>query len=303
MSKPPFIKFSLLSEGFFTFSVSRVLLFTPTSAATMYSKRKAAGGVKLSTPAHTRERHQKAAAKLKLARTALVQRQNQVADLTSAYMMYAAPRHKESKFFDPWVNNGTKILICATNSTLANSAGGYVLTTAANPGAVVLNQIPQGTTQNSRLGRKARITGVYIKGHLSTAGAASTIAKASVSLVHQVPPNNAVAMPNFTDIWVAQQQNSQRNVDNNDKLKVVKSIGPHVLTGGTTTPNDTSLVDIDEYIDLSKKEIITEWTQADTTGVYGNMEKGALMMYCLSNALEATGIVAVLSARVYFEDY
>jgi len=303
MSKPPFIKFSLLSEGFFTFSVSRVLLFTPTLAATMYAKRKAAGGVKLSTPAHTRERHQKAAAKLKGARAAMVQRQNQVADLTTAYMLYASPRHKESKFFDPWTNNGTKVLICATNSTLANSAGGFVLTTAATPGAVVINQIPQGTTQNSRLGRKARITGLYVKGALFISAAANAVIKASLSVVHQVPPNNAVAMPNFTDIWVAQHVNAQRNVDNNDKLKVVKTLGPHVITGGTTTPNENSMVDIDEYIDLTKKEIITSWTQADTTGVYGNMESGALLLYGLSNAAVVDGFVFVGSIRVYFTDY
>jgi len=269
------------------------------------SKGRAQGGVKKRDVSGTasQKRQGKAIDAIVSMRNA-ARRQNQISDATTAFMLYNKPRRPESKFYDPWTQDGVKTISLGTNSTLADGVGSYVFTGAAGvPGAVVLNQIPQGTQQRARLSRRAQMTGVYIKGHFVTGGAANRLAKCSISLVHQTTPNNAVAMPNFTEIWVAQQQNAQRNVDNNDKLKVVKTIGPHVLTGGTTTPNDNSMVDIDEYIDLTKKEIITSWTQADTTGVYGNMESGALLLYGLSNATVVDGFVFVGSIRVYFTDY
>lgn len=206
----------------------------------------------------------------------------------------------DNKFFDPFTANGTKQLDCATTATLANSAGGYLLTTAATPGAIVLNQIPQGTTQNTRIGRKLKITGVRIKGFIS-AVATTTFSNVGWLLIHQKTPNNPSAMPNYTDILVTQNINALRNVDNNDKLRVLRSWSD-VVTGNATTPSTgKEIVTFDEMIDLKNKEVITEWTAADTTGVYGNMERGALMLYAISSG--SSNIPQMFcSVRLYYED-
>ncbi|ALE29802.1 coat protein [Lake Sarah-associated circular virus-47] len=267
------------------------------------SKGRAQGGVKNRTSGATQSRKGKAIDAVVSLRQAS-RRQNQVIDATSAYMLYSAPmRRTDNKFFDPWVANGLKPIIYSTEGAVSNSAGGYVLNTAATPSACVINQIPQGTTTNSRLGRKARITGVYIKGVVQSPGAVAAAAKCTLALVHQLPPNNATQMPAFTDIWTAQHCSAQRNVDNNDKFKVIRAITVDCMGNAAAPATGKELINLDEMIDLKGKEIITEWTAADTTGVYGNMERGALHLYALANVPFATGYVFQGTVRVYFEDY
>lgn len=224
---------------------------------------------------------------------------NEVIAATS-FLSQVRGRGLDNKFFDPFTANGLKQLDCSSTATLANSAGGYLLTTAATPGAIVLNQIPQGTTQNTRLGRKLKITGIRLKG-VYAAAAATTWSNVGWLLVHQKTPNNPTAMPNYTDILVTQNINSLRNVDNNDKLRVLRSHSV-VITGNAATPSTGNEVhEFDEMIDLKNKEIITEWTAADTTGVYGNMERGALMLYAVSSG--SSNIPQIfLSVRLYYED-
>jgi len=206
----------------------------------------------------------------------------------------------DNKFYDSFTASGNKQLDCSTTATLANSAGGYLLTTAATPGAIVLNQIPQGTTQSTRIGRKLKITGIRIKG-IVAAAAAGTYSLAGWVLVHQKTPNNPAAMPNYNDIWVTQHINSLRNVDNNDKLRVLRSWSS-VVTGNSATPaTGKEMVEFDEMIDLKNKEVITEWTAADTTGVYGNMERGGLLLYAISSG-SAAAPQMFCSARLYYED-
>jgi len=110
-------------------------------------------------------------------------------------------------------------------------------------------------------------------------------------------------MPAFTDIWSGQHSNSQRNVDNNDKLKVLRAISVDSMGNFATPSSGKELTTVDEMIDLKGKDIVTEWTSADTTGVYGNMEKGALALYFLGTQPFATSYIFQGSARVYFEDY
>lgn len=227
-------------------------------------------------------------------------RQAAAPTMTQAAVLYKQVRGAENKFFDPWTANGLKQLDCSNAASPSNSAGNWILFTAATPGAVVINQVPQGTTQSSRLGRRMLMKALRLKGFVQAA-ATGTISQVALSLVHQLPPNNPANMPPYADIWTAQSVNSLRNVDNDDKLKIVRRFDWGVCGNATTPQTGQELIPFDEYITFPKG-IVTEWTFADTTGTYSNMEKGALMLYAQGNA-SATPPQIFLSARLYFDDF
>jgi len=263
----------------------------------MYARAKAQGTAKVNVqPLKGKQKAKLARARAQTA--AATRAQNQ---MVGAARLYRQVGTMENKFFDPWTADGSKQIDFTTTGTLANAAGGYILTGAAVPAALVINQIAQGVSQLTRLGRKAHCTGVHIKARV-TQPAAGAITSFSLNLVHQKPPNNPTQMPAFNDVWVAQHVNALRNVDNADKLQVVRSIKGTLVGNSNTPATGLEEVLIDEFIDLRKYNCFTEWTQADTTGVYTNMEKGALMLYCLSDAA-ANAAQGFLSVRVYFNDY
>lgn len=265
----------------------------------MYSYSKFHGGVKQSRVPKTATQK----AKLMKARAPVAKQNRAVASAQQrGAIMYRTVGQTENKFYDPWTANGAKRLLGNTAAPVSDSAGAYILATAANPGAVVLNQIPQGTTQNTRLGRRAHMTGVRIKGRMlnSSAGATNPTV-VSLNLIHQTTPNNPSSMPAYNAIWTAQSNGALRVVNDADKLKVVRSMSFELIgnVGASTTGKET--VDVDEFIDLKKYNIITEWTSADTTGVYGNMERGALLLYVLGSTAEDQDFYG--SVRVYYNDY
>jgi len=222
--------------------------------------------------------------------------------LRAARMRVVPAIGRENKFFDPVTADGTKQIDCASNAAVANSAGGYVLDTAAAPGAIVLNQIPQGTTQSSRLGRRARITGLRIKGYFLIDSASSTSNNwIQLNVIHQMTPNNPSSMPTYNTIWVGQNTGSLRAVNDADKLKIVRSIETLLIGDRDAPTTGKEAQQVDEFIDLKPFNVITEWTQADTTGVYGNMEKGALLLYAVGSSTNDNNFYG--SFRVYFEDY
>jgi len=224
------------------------------------------------------------------------------ASLRQARMRIVPTAGRENKFYDPVTADGTKQIVCTTTGAVSNSTGNYVFDGVAGaPGAIVLNQIPQGTTQSTRLGRKARMTGLRIKGFFLATTAATINTTVSLSVIHQTAPNNPSSMPTYNTIWVAQHDRALRAVNDIDKLKIIRSIGAKLIGDADTAPTDHCLVEVDEFIDLKPFNVITEWTQADTTGVYGNMEKGALLLYGLGAASSANNFYG--SFRVYFDDY
>jgi len=264
----------------------------------MYARARKQGIAKVQRPPLT------PSAKAKMNRTrARTSSSNRAVAQQSAVVaqLYRQVRGNENKFFDPWTADGNKQLDFNAAGTLANSAGGYILTGAAVPSAVVLNQVPQGTTQNSRLGRKAHFTGCHIKGRVQ-ASATGTVNNWAINLVHIIPPNNPSQMVAYNEIWVAQSVNSLRNVDNSDKVKICRQL-KGTCTGNATTPaTGQEIIFIDEFVDLKKFNVITEWTGADTTGVYGNMEKGGLCLY-LQSSTAGQPPQFFGSVRLYFNDY
>ncbi len=210
----------------------------------------------------------------------------------------------ERKFLDPFTADGTKILIVATDSTLANAAGGFILTTAATPGALVLNQVPRDTSVSERIGRKIRLTAVRIKGMIRCGSAASNILKGNLALVWQKQPNNPTVMPPFTDLWVAQNPNSLRVVNNSESLRVLREWDWNLNGDNDAVTTGQEQQYFDFYVDLTKKDLVTRWTTANTDGGYDDMEEGALMLYSTGTAAEGTGSGAItFSARVYFNDF
>jgi len=193
---------------------------------------------------------------------------------------------------------GTNLLSPASNSAVAVSATGYITNQAS---AHVLNQVPQGTTSTTRLGRKMYMRKVRIQGTVSQA-AASTLNTVRMALVY-IPrlDRGTTTMPPQNVIWTSQDPRENRVLNNSDRFKVLRQ-WVHVLMGNSTTPaTGTELIHFDEMVDVNRH---TTWTQADTTGVFDNMEEGGLCLYVHGPNTVASGLAPVISytSRLYFED-
>jgi len=222
--------------------------------------------------------------------------------LRAARLRVASTVGRENKFYDPVTADGSKQIDCASDAIVSTSGGNYVTgNAAAVSGAIVLNQIPQGTTQSTRLGRRARMTGLRIRGYFKSTTAGAGYNLVSLNVVHQTAPNNPSAMPAYNTIWIAQAVGSLRNVNDIDKLKIIRSITGKVVGDSDQATTGAEVQWVDEFIDLKPFNVVTEWTTADTTGVYGNMEKGALMLYAQADSTNDCNFYG--SFRVYYEDF
>lgn len=295
---------TLLTRGFLTFDQKK-FLFTR-----MYSTAKSYGGVKGRAPqAGTGKRKLAAKAALSAARAA-ARAQNaavQAASLQTAATMrfYRNPRIERKWYSILTGITSSQALYCANNGALAVSGAGnwYQAAGPTTAGAAVINHgLSQGTGVSMRIGRKIRLTGVHLRGYFI--GGNTAIANpASLSLIYHRNPNNPSAMPAFTDIWMNQTYTSQRNVDNEKELKILRRIEAPIAGSSAAVTCGRELQCVDEFVDLSKKSYETEWGRTDTTGDYTVMERGALYLYGLG--ITATGAAAVQFVgawRIYYED-
>lgn len=96
-------------------------------------------------------------------------------------------------------------------------------TTAEN--VTSLNLIPQGVTDNTRVGRKCTIRRITMKGYLSwdsTTMGAGTFAFAQVRLVLVLDKQANGGNPAWTDVYQAATVNSPRNLSNVNRFTVLK---------------------------------------------------------------------------------
>lgn len=259
----------------------------------MHSKAYAAGGIKNVRKYPTAA--QKAALNVAKAKSS---QQNRRAAGT-AYVRRSVGVGRENLTFDAVTLSAPKTLYCSSDSAVAVSATGYVTDGAS---AHVVNQVPQGTTSTTRLGRKMHMTGFRLVGRVVNSVTASSYSPVRLALVY-IPKldRTTSTMPPQNVIWTTQDPQSQRVLNNSDRFKVIRSWTWDLMGDLDACSTGKEAYSIDEMIPLDHQ---TTWTQADTTGVFDNMEEGALCLYVQGIQTVASNLFPRIaySCRLYFKD-
>lgn len=168
-----------------------------------------------------------------------------------------------------------------------------------------LNAIPQNTSPIGRIGKRCIMKALQIRGHIFV-GTATVYERISLMLVY-VRNVNAITgttvLPAITEILATQSSISLTNRDYASKHKILRR-WDYVLTGNRTTPTTgREGMPFEEYI-VFKKPLLVQYTGISTTGVYNEVEKGALLL--ISLGLSANGStttpVFVGNSRLYFSE-
>lgn len=167
---------------------------------------------------------------------------------------------------------------------------GYVDLATANyngdtTGSVVLiATIGQGASVNQRIGKKAMIKSVQMRGYGASLATTLT-AKGAVMLVWDSRPTGAI--PAITDILVSANAQSFTNDVNSSRFKILRRI-PFSFTGNGATPgqqtSDSSFI-IDDYLKINRPTTFG----AAGTGAIGDIEQGAMYLVTVGDNPPGTG--------------
>jgi len=176
-------------------------------------------------------------------------------------------------------------------------AANYVLDTTGS--ITHLDVITQGSTVNSRDGRKFMPTWINIRGFTQN-NSASVGTDNAVILVWDKQPNKALAA--ITDILDASAPTAQNKRENASRFMILRR-WDFVMTGksdGTTVPG--FLRNFDKFVRLPRG-LIAECTPADTTGAIGNRVSGALLLVTVGNVAAGNGAALMhVGMRIGFKD-
>jgi len=169
---------------------------------------------------------------------------------------------------------------------------------------VLLDVVPQGTSDSDRIGLKWRDKAVHIRGQLVMSGsvAAPQTQVGTLYVVWDKQPNGALAtvaqiLDPGTSIF-----DGFYNLENQDRFKILHKKN-FKMTKNTTTVgyNDSSLYMIDEYVKLPASCVACGTSGG--TGIIGDRKSGALLMLATGDASSGALSNALnYSTRVYFED-
>lgn len=204
--------------------------------------------------------------------------------------------NNENRTFDPAVVG--VLYNATTNAPVAVSATGYL---TALSSAIVLNQVPQGTSSITRLGRRINMTSIHLNGTIFTSTTMQATTLARIALVYLPSMDRTVTtMPPQNVIWTSQNAQALRVINDNTDFKILRQWF-FVLGGDRDAPTTgQEMQHFNEVVPL--KELETVWNQANTNGTFDDMDKGGLCLYFHSGAADVNPIQLQLSARLYFHE-
>lgn len=237
------------------------------------------------------------AGKAKLQRASASLRQPRSAP-SAAYVSAYMSRGVERKTFDP-ITLGTNVLNAASDSIVAVSGTNYI---SPNASAVVLNQVPQGTSQTTRIGRKLLMQAIHLRGTITATFNNAFTNTVRLALVY-IPrlDRTTTTMPPQNVIWTAQDPRALRLINNVDRFKIIRQWTYQITGDGNAVTTGQEAVHFDEMVKIN---LPTVWTQANTSGTFDDMEEGALCLYSHGIQANAVGTAVVsYAARLYFQDH
>lgn len=208
-----------------------------------------------------------------------------------------AARVMEHKTFD-YNPTGADVLMTSDND-VAPAATPFAPVAGATGGCI--NQVPLGNSSITRTGRKLSITAVAIRGTIKLQ-AATISQKVALLLIWDRNVNQAASLPAWTAVLNSQSPNALTNKDNAPRFKILRRWDFTLSgNGGGGGYLDSSITSIDEFVKMKNK--VTYFTTADTTGLYPNMQEGALLLYLVGDsATGANCTLGTFNTRVYFQD-
>lgn len=172
-----------------------------------------------------------------------------------------------------------------------------------------LNVIACGVTSQTRIGKRVIMKALQIRGAI-VPDTASTPQKVSLILVYvrsvnAVAGGTTTALPHVTEILTTRSPNALTNRDYASKFKILRR-WDYYLSGvsGTSAATGNEGRVFEEYI-VFKKPLLAQWQAGpNTTGIYSEMEKGALLLISLGNVATAatTNYKFNFQSRLYFTE-
>lgn len=197
----------------------------------------------------------------------------------------------ELKSFDYNPTGAAVNMTAATTAALSPPPFFYPL---AGTSGGCINQVPVGASSITRIGRRILNTKVLLSGRLYLVSVA--LAKVSVFLIWDRAVNNATALPPWTTILNSQTSVALPNRDYEERFTTLRRWNFSLSSNPSYQDNGVAI--IDEEVQLDDKYTI--FSTDGTSGLYPTMEKGALLLYVVSDVPSSFNIA--INTRVYFED-
>jgi len=182
-------------------------------------------------------------------------------------------------------------VVVATNPSTGVATTPFLPNSGASAGC--LNQVPQGNTPITRLGRKITNCHLRIRAFVPDAITSTLSTMMTWFLVWDRAPNQAAALPPWTTVFNSQNPTTLTNVSNSGRFEILRTWDfCYIYQAGSL---GTAM--IDELVDLEERS--SYWTAASTTGLYPTMQTGALLLYCVADDNTTSSLV---STRLYYRD-
>lgn len=187
----------------------------------------------------------------------------------------------------------------ATRETGYLDSGSLTINCDTTGGVVLLNQIPLGSSQTTRLSKKVDLKGVEFHGSLHS-GSTGLLADGVVMLVYDKRPTGSTIA--VTDVLTAISADAFNNDNNSGRFSILRRWNI-TCSGNFSTAascNDTTIYPFDKYVDLKGRQTVYK---SVGSGVIADQEQGALwIVYAGDQVAGTTAITGSITARLRFYD-
>lgn len=245
-------------------------------------------------PSGTRGRAYAAKSRSYKARSAFLGRQRGYLRRAGYWGRFSRAAGNELKFYDE--NKGS--------TTVYNTAAGTAYLESS------MNNIPEGTGQSERLGRKCTVTQAFVRGTITLAAAtaaARNSAKCRVVLVWDKQCNGAAVANAFGANTGAPFEiddiNSFRNLENSSRFTILYDKTHTLVADGAASTAGAytfGAVDRNFQISLPKLNIPLEFSGA--TGGIAEIRSNNLVMMAISDATTAADVSIKYISRLRYKD-
>lgn len=176
----------------------------------------------------------------------------------------------------------------------------YALYPANTTGSItLLNTIAQGTTVNTRVGKRVMMKGLQMRG-LAQGDSTCAISEWAFLIVYDIRPRGA--LPLITDILDTISPNSFLNDTNAQRFRILHRSSDVNVGNSATAGTDKVAFNIDEYMKIPKqyREVVFN---ALGTGTIADIDMGALYLVTVGgNAAGTADSIIGLGTRLRYWD-
>jgi len=213
----------------------------------------------------------------------------------AAYRVPKGPsvgQHVERLTYD--INAGAKVeMTSAIDGAVATTAGSYLyVSTGPNVAAcmIALNQVPRDASSSGRIGRHFLMRSIHIRANLDCS------ASDNVTLYLIEVRNRYVGtdMPTMTSIFNSQTSGTLTKIDGASRYRMIRR------WNYSLDPNMQRFAQLDTLVPLN---VLTSYTQADSTGTFANITDGALILVAMGQrGIASSATLIGVHTRIYYSD-